>query len=175
MKRWIFLLLLLATPTQAVVKNPVAFIGQKVLGSTAGAPLAVDSNNGLVSGLTWTETTQTSNTTTSSTSDVLMNSMTVTPAAGTYFIWFSTTVTCPSLAATVTATLYVGGSAVTHTERHFQVSITGVLGLGGTSDGVLAFQDVAAVNGSQAIEVRWRTSTGTATAFQRSLHILRLL
>lgn len=149
-------------------------IGEPVNGSTVGAPLSANSSGNLASGISNTEVNGTSTLTTTSTTFVVMTGQTITPAAGTYLVWYSNTVTCPSLGATVTATIFVNGSQLTHSERHFQVSVTGVLGLGGTSDGVLAAQGLCTVTGSQAIDVRWKTSTGTASAFQRALNILRV-
>lgn len=176
MKRWIAIVLILSSlSAYADVRNPVVFVGERFLNGITGTPVSTDVNNGLQSGLSSDEVSATTTTTTTSTTDVLMNSMTIRPGAGTYLVWYSTTVTCPSLGATVTSSLYVNGSQLARTERHFQVSVTGALGLGGNSDGVLAGQTKVTIAANQDLEVRWRTSTGTASGFQRTLTILRVL
>lgn len=175
MKRWIALLLLLATPSQAVVRNPVMFIGQKILGATNGAPLSADANGQLVSGITDGEASATGDTTTTSGSDVLMNAMTLTPVSGTYLVWCSTTLESSSNNAIITVSIYSGGAQITHTERAAVPFTNGGL-LGGNIDLQIPIMTHAktTVNGSQAIECRWRRSAGTATAHERTLDILRI-
>ena len=94
------------------VWNPTIFIGEPVTGATVGAPLAVDSSGNLVSGLTVTQATASADTTTTSTSQVLINGMTLTPAAGTYMVWFSTSVDHSNQVTAITTSIYVGGVTV---------------------------------------------------------------
>lgn len=117
----------------------------------------------------------TSNTTTTSSSDVLMNAMTTTPAAGTYLVLFSTSVESSSNNSDLRISIYSGGSQATHSER-WAVPQFSSGGLGGSPSIPIpiATHAVVTVNGSQAIEGRWRRSAGTATAHQRSLSIFKV-
>lgn len=157
------------------VNNPVAFIGQAVLGATVGAPLSTDSNGQLVSGITATKVSATADATTTSTTDVLITSMTITPVSGTYEVKFSTTVESNSNNANIFVSLYAGGSQTSGTEMSATPQIQG--GLTPSLNMRLPISTVTqvAVNGSQAIEARWRITAGTATSHSRTLSIIRVL
>lgn len=103
--------------------------------------------------------------TTTSTTDVLMTGMTVTPPAGTYLVWFSGSEN--GLAATITFDIWSGGALVTSSERIYASSNT-------TNRSPFCCVARVTVNGSQAIEGRWRTSTGTATCTRSSLAYLKV-
>jgi len=108
--------------------------------------------------------------TTTSTSDVLVDSMSLTPAAGNYLVWFSGTISHVSNQSIVYISIYVDGVKDTGSERKYE--------RGNMSGGFAkSFCSVAkvTVNGSQAIEGRWRTSTATAKIFERSLAILKVI
>ncbi len=112
--------------------------------------------------------TATASTTTTSATDVLMSGMTVTPAAGTYSVFFGTALQHTTNNQIVYVSIYVGGTKQTYSERPYQSGRwVGSAYCGDTHARVT-------VNGSQAIEVRWRTSAATATALQRSLMIVRV-
>lgn len=125
--------------------------------------------------LTTSEVSATADTTTTSSSDVLMNAMTITPAAGTYLVWFSTSLESNSTNSVVRINIYSGGSIVSASER-WAVPQFSAGGLGGSPSIPIpiATQATVTVNGSQAIEGRWRRSAGTATAHQRTLTILKV-
>ena len=108
----------------------------------------------------------TADTTTSNTSDVLVDSMTITPGAGDYHIWFSGSVES-SATSYQYVSLYVNGVQLAHTEREIYTegSITN------TSFPVATHARVTGVGAGQAIEVRWRTTTGTATMHERTLMV----
>lgn len=113
-----------------------------------------------------------SNITTTSASDVLMTSMTITPVAGTYLVWFSTWLTQSTGNQTVTFSLYAGGVQTASTIRT-TVPFCGALGA--VNGGIChSTNGRVTVNGSQAIELRWHTSAGTATAHNGNLDILRV-
>lgn len=165
-------LLCISTLAHARIENPVAFIGQSVLGATAGAPLAVDTNGQLVSGLTSSETSATGAITTTSTTDVVMTSMTTTPAAGTYLVLFSTYCTHSNTNQTITASIY--NNAVLKTDSVRTVTpFPGGVGPA-TLNMVLATQGIVVATGA-AIDIRWKTSANTATCTQRTLNLVRLL
>lgn len=155
------------------VWNPTIFIGEPVTGATVGAPLAVDSSGNLVSGLTVTQATASADTTTTSTSQVLINGMTLTPAAGTYMVWFSTSVDHSNQVTAITTSIYVGGVQNTGSIRSVMTR-TNALGANTLTASMSTGEATVTVNGSQAIEARWSTTAGTATAHQRTLTILRI-
>lgn len=159
-----------------MIKRGTIFIGQTVLGSTAGAPLAVDTNNLLASGLSATEATATASTTTTSTTDVLMNLMTLTPVAGTYLVIFNTTLQSNANNVNIFVSIYAGGAQASGSEMsgtpQFQGGLTPSLNVSVPIGTV----NLVTVNGSQAIEARWRVSAAaTATALSRTLVILRIV
>lgn len=154
------------------ITNPIMFIGETVLGATAGAPLSTDANNLLVSGVSSTEVSATADVTTTSTTDVLMTGMTITPVAGTYIASFSTTVDHSNQSVLVTISIYVGGSLKTDSVRAVMPRFNGI-GANSLSPCV-STNGIVTVNGSQAIEIRWKTAANTATAHQRTLDIVRL-
>jgi hypothetical protein len=109
--------------------------------------------------------------TTTSTTDVLATGMTITPPAGTYMVWFSSSVSSDTNNAEVWASIYSGGTQVSGSEREL---------MRGAAQGNVAigFACVArvTVNGAQAIEGRWRvtaSSTGTMES-GRTLSIIRV-
>lgn len=110
------------------------------------------------------QATATGDTQTTSASDVLVDSMSITPAAGDYLVEFSSAVEHGTNNASVWMSIYVGGSQIAHSERRF----TRGGGQGNVTDPFHCQARVNA-NGSQAIEAKWRTSTGTATMHQRNI------
>lgn len=109
----------------------------------------------------------TADTTTTSGTDGVADSMTVTPAAGTYAVWFSGSIEHSSNNSTINLSIYSGGSQVAASERLFRRGA-------GQGDVATTFTCMAkvTVNGSQAIEGQWRTSSSTATMHQRQLLIV---
>lgn len=110
-------------------------------------------------------------TTTTSTAYVLMAGLTNTPAAGSYEAFFHTSLQVTSGNASVFASLYVGGTQVTTSELQMTRG-------GGPSDVTtpVAFSSIPiTVNGSQAVEIRWRVTGGTGTAApSRALFLRRV-
>ena len=120
------------------------------------------------------QVTATADITTTSGTDVLMTTMTITPTAGTYLAMFSGSVETSSNNADVFVNLYVGGSILAHTERQ---ATNANSGFGASAAGTcfpIATQSIVTVNGSQAVEARWRRSAGTATSHERTLTLIRL-
>jgi len=145
-------------------------------GSATQVPVVTTDAQGRVSGVTLAtvspsitqqEISATSNTTTTSSSYVLLSGMTVTPAAGTYLCFFSTTLHTSNLTViSAYFTFYLDGTQVTHTERRIDTYAS--------YDIPVATQGIMTVDGSQAIEVRWRRTGGTNTAYQRTLNIIKV-
>lgn len=119
------------------------------------------------------QATATTDTTTISTTDVLASPLSVTPGAGDYLIWFSGSLenTSDGLANyDQFVSLYVNGVQVGHTER----VITTEDSIGDTSFPFAGHAYVTGLGASDAIEVRWRTTFGTATMHERTLTLQQL-
>jgi len=111
--------------------------------------------------------TATADDTTTSITDVLIVGMTLTPAAGTYAIIFSTSGLNSANGATrMFFNIYSGGALVTHSERE--------IGVSGGANSAVHTSAVVTVNGSEAIEARWRAVAGTNTCHERSLIAIKL-
>jgi hypothetical protein len=127
-------------------------------------PTAMDA----LPGPDYTQVTSTTNTTTTSTTDVLMAGMTMTPVAGQYTVFFSTTLQHSNNNQTVYLSIYAGGVQEAYSEKMVQSPRWVNAGYAGFT------QAIVTVNGSQSIELRWRTTSGTATALRRSMMIVRV-
>jgi hypothetical protein len=150
------------TPVANTPHSTLNFVGAGVTVADGGAGVATVTVPGLTAG----EVSGTSTITTSSATDVLMTGMTVTPAAGTYLVWFSGDYISSS-ATTMTADIWVAGAVVTASERACTQSTA-------TQKYVFACQALVTVNGAQAIEGRWRRGTGTLTNTRRTLSYLKV-
>ncbi len=118
-----------------------------------------------------TQVTSTTAVSTSSTTYVLITGMTVAPAAGTYWVSFSGSFGIPSTTGvTFYCTIYSGGVQVTHSERtmwNISVHVHSV-------ELPCHTQALVTVNGSQAVEVRYRASAANSiTARARSMLLIR--
>lgn len=120
-----------------------------------------------------TQVTSTSNATTTSTTDVLMTGMSVTPIAGTYLVIFSAVVQQAGAGQSVTCSIYSGGVQDTASIRDFAPFDGGTLSSGSASC-CCATQGVYTVNGAQVIQIDWHVSGSTATVFQRNLTLVRI-
>lgn len=109
------------------------------------------------------------NITTTSTSDVLATGMTLTPPSGTYMVFFQTSLSHGSNGGSAYANIYAGGSLVANSEIQFKRSSQNMI-VPSSINGILT-----TVNGSQAIEARWRVNSGTGTMnIYRYLSVLRV-
>jgi hypothetical protein len=105
-----------------------------------------------------TEASKTGTTTTTSTTDVLLDGMSITPVAGRYIVSFHTSLSHGTNNANTWASVYVGGVKVTHSEVQFNRANTTIVVLFTISNVLVE------PNGSQAVEIRWRVSAGTGTS-----------
>lgn len=154
--------------------GPFLFSGESALNLTVGAPLSVSSTGKLTTGITTGSVNATATTTTASATDVLMTTMTQTPAAGTYFISFCGTFTHSANNATITYTLYAATVAIIGTAMTTEPTIQGGLTPTLPFSTVGCTTGFGTVNGSQTIQVDWKTSAATATVGNRILNILRV-
>lgn len=152
--------------------NPVAFIGQYILGATPGAPLAADSNGQLISGLSVIEVSDTSNATTTSGTDALLTTMTITASPGTYLLMFNTSITSNNAGAAITVSMYNNGVQDASTVMKIAPFDGGTLSATTARGAVGITRSVTVTTG--AVQIRWSTSGGTATCGPRVLSMLRV-
>jgi len=108
--------------------------------------------------------------TTTSGTDILATGMTLTPAAGNYLVWFSSTFSNSSNNSENFGSIWAGGAQVAESEREWKRGA----GQGNTYSGFSCMAKVT-VNGAEAIEGRWRVNGGTGTMHNgRQLMILKV-
>lgn len=118
-----------------------------------------------------TQITATANTTTTSTTYILLNAMTSTPPSGDYLVSFSASCSTNAGSAEYFYAIFVDGTIVQHSERQIYDGNFNFVLLNLT----MHTQAVVSVNGSQTIEIRQRRTTGgTITVFERSLQLIKL-
>lgn len=103
-----------------------------------------------------------------STTDVLITTMTLTPPAGTYSVSFEASVTVGTASSTLGFAVYAGGTINTDSNRSYK-ALAGANGAYAYTTGA-----TVTVNGSEAIEIRGRRSTGTTTVNTRRMSITRV-
>lgn len=103
---------------------------------------------------------------TTSSSDVLLSDMTVTPPSGTYLVWAYTNSNNSTNGAINRFSVYSGGVQQGNTLDDIQVN--------NNRHHAWAASCEVTVNGTQSIEIRWRRSSGTARCFGRYITILRV-
>lgn len=110
--------------------------------------------------------------TTTSATYVLASSMTLTPASGTYLVWFSGVCRTNSAGNQVRTSIYSGGTLVAASAREYAEDG----GDGAGTPGYATFTCMAkvTVNGSEAIEGKFNRSTGTGYLRERQLTILKV-
>lgn len=124
--------------------------------------------------LTYTEVTADSSTTTTSGTDSLMNSMTITPTvAGSYLVMFSTDINSNAAGAAISTSFYLAGSQIANSLRKIIPHDGGALSAG-AARGIMYIQKIVSFSGANTLEVRWSTSSGTATAAARNLVVIRV-
>ncbi len=107
----------------------------------------------------------TANDTLDQTSDTLVNSLTLTPAADDYLLFATVEFLTAGSAGTedTTFSVYVGGTQVAHTERVYgeDTSVD-------NANWVYALNCKVSPNGSQAVEIRYRTSSASSPMVARN-------
>lgn len=155
------------------IHNPALFIGEAVSGSTVGAPLSSDTSGNLTSGISHTEVSATGSISASTGADALVTGMTITPVSGSYMVWFSADVNSTAAGAIVSLAIYVGGVQKADSQRKIMPFAGGALTAGDQRIGIVT-QGLVTVNGSQAIEIKWSTSSSAPTMAGRTMNILRV-
>jgi hypothetical protein len=116
-----------------------------------------------------TSVSATGNVTTTSTTDVLLTGMTITPGAGNYLVMFSCQQQNNVAASSNIFSIYVNGVQVAASSRQDRITTA-------TINQAVALQTyVVGVLAGQVIEVRWRVPGGptTGTVSNRELTILK--
>jgi len=112
----------------------------------------------------------TSSATTASTSYVALDSMSLTPGAGNYVLMFGTSAENNNNNASIFFAVYVDGSVIQHTERETRRG-----GSSANNMDVISLQAyLPSVGAGQVVEVKWKTSAGTATARERTLVLMKI-
>ena len=106
-------------------------------------------------------------TTTTSTTDVLVTGMSITPESGTYLVWFSSSASNATSNNSVYVSIYAGGTQAVASERHIITKSAG-------DTGGIACSAKVIVNGTQTIEAQWRVDGSTGTLYQRTLVISKV-
>lgn len=106
--------------------------------------------------------------TTVSTTDAVVSTMTFTPAAGTYEVYFFGGFGNSNSNASVTASIYAGGSQSTGTEQ------TGTTNVANWRMPFCCLAPTVVVNGTQAIEGRLRVSANTGSIVHHGIKIRRV-
>lgn len=120
------------------------------------------------------QATSTTDATTTSATDTLMTNMTLTPGAGDYLIFFSSSLSNATAPTTLNASIYVNSVQQAHSER--QVYVEGSHDTAPEDSFILATEAYAtSVGASDVIEVKWRTSGGTVHAPKRTLTVMKLV
>jgi hypothetical protein len=104
---------------------------------------------------------------TSSTTEVLITSFTVTPQAGTYAVWVSMAMQSTASGSTLAASIYKAAVQVADSTRNSRVAAS-------NANIVWSTMSIIQVNGSQAIDVRASTSSASLTVGARSLMLIRI-
>ncbi len=144
--------------------------------------LGVGSNNSVLvadsaqsSGMKWEDRTNssstqssTTNTSTTNSSYTQLNSMTVTPAAGTYLVTFSASGWNTDDNKTMNYAIFNDGTMTGHTERVMNIE---KMKKSRTS---MHTQSIETVNGSQTIEVKFKTNGGSFNVEARSLILVKV-
>lgn len=141
-------------------------------GLTGGGDLSA--NRTFAVSLTDDEVSATNTITTTSATDTLMTGMTITPAAGVYLVLFSCSLSGANDDANITSSIYSGETLEAGSERQVVANVSGGFSNPATTTMSVTAFAVTTVNGSQAIEGRWRRSAGTATATYRHLKVIRI-
>lgn len=121
---------------------------------------------------TLTVSAQTTVTTTSAT-PATYGSMTLTPIAAKYLVIFDSYAQSTTGGNSIVVGLYVAGTVVTGSTRTIQFPTATLIDSGYPF--YIGIQgQIVTVNGSQAVEIRWSTSGGTASGFNRTLTLVEV-
>lgn len=119
------------------------------------------------------EVSATASTTVNTSTDTLMNTMSVAASPGTYLVYFSCDLSSPTAGAVVSVSIYQNATQVPQSLRKIMPFTGGTLTTGSQRVGCSTNGLITLTAGS--IEIHWSTSSGTITAAARTLNLLRIL
>ena len=159
--------------TGSVRMNTLAGTGTRMVVADAQGDLSTQAIPGGGGGgsITYVERNATNTVSTTSGSWNVINSMTSTPAAGTYLVTMSASGYGNNNGQDMQVALYTGNSKINHSERDYGYDS------GGDADDLrfaIHTQAVITVNGSQTISAKYRESGGTFRIKERSLVMMKL-
>ena len=109
--------------------------------------------------LAYSATTNTGDATTTSTTDVVLTGMQLTNVpAGTYMLSFGTSLSHNTSGALIYTSIYVGGTQIANSELPWSRPNQSIITEHGLNNYVITLAT------TQTVEIRWRTTTGTATS-----------
>ena len=155
--------------------------GQLLIGSTSAAPVAATLTAGTGISITnaagaitiasslsvINQATSVIDAVTTSTTDVVITGMTVTPGAGDYLVFFTGAVENTGFGDPVTISIYTNGSQIA-------ASVVKCESFGGMSNPIGSNAFITNLGAGQAIEVKWKVSNGTGTCHQKTLIVQKV-
>lgn len=118
--------------------------------------------------LTYLNVSATITTSTTAATYQVIDSMTTTPAAGTYIVTFSSSMGIDNKATSIDYAIFVAGVQELISHRFLDSGVSG-------SRNVSHTHRIVTVNGAQTVDVRWQITSNTATCYERSMILLRVL
>lgn len=151
---------------RAVSTTPVS-TGTAVLNTAGTSTAFAKADHVHKTNLTWLRQASTTTATTTSGTDVVLTGLThTTPPAGDYMALGFVNCDNSNAGRTITFSMYIGGVQVAESISTITV--------GTAVDSSYNLCLPITVNGSQDVEIRWRRSANTASAYSRSLTLLRV-
>lgn len=116
-----------------------------------------------------TQANATSNTTTTSGTAVVIGSMTITPGAGDYLVTFNASFSHSANNGSITYSIFVNAVEVAGSQRSWSRGA----GQGNVTTPATIIHKVTGVGASEAIDIRWLTSSATATCEERTMTVTK--
>jgi len=164
----------------SIVEAPALTNGQLLVGSTGAAPVATNltAGNGIAitnsaGGITIAnqpsinQVSATNDITTTSTSDVVVTGMTVTPGAGDYLVFFTGSLENTNANKQGTVSIYSNGVQIAASEIQSQMPANRPVPISTNAY-------ITGLGAGQAIDIRWNVVGNTGTFHQRTLIVQRV-
>ena len=109
-------------------------------------------------------------TATTSGADVPVSGMSITPGAGDYLVWFSGSVESDTASTRQFVSIYQNGTQIADSEREIFTEAS----IPDTSFSVATHARILGLGAGESIDIRWRTTGGTATMHERTLVVQKI-
>lgn len=146
--------------------SSIGFLTLQLNGSTAGTWVWWQVKTSVASGIITYNITSTTAFATSANVDTLITGMSVTPANGTYGIWYSATVTGAGAGQTIDTTIYAGATAITDSIRHDSSP-------SGTHIFTTSTQTIRTFDGATTCNIKVDANGNSMTVNNRSMLMIR--